>query len=317
MLNAVKALDANRPEGNLATAALGKNLTVVELAHNIHASFTLKPAQTEALLPTLTKITARSLDAPQPFAAAVRPFIVRATRFVVMLEPTLLGVTGARAMLTEMTRFGISRESIMLVTNQRDPKVDVTKADIEKALEMRVSSELPPRSDRRSPKAIEALASYLAGLTSLDPHSLQPSAATPLGDRRITNSMRRPGASAGEGGPANDNRHVEAVNDDVRDAIKTRVHEALSKRLDIVETGSDKLKMEKLRTQVAEIVAEMVVQNDQIRTVEERRGPAPRDHRRGARIRAARRSDARSGRLRNHGQRAEHDLRRARAVRSH
>ena len=40
------------------------------------------------------------VDAPQPFAAVVRPFrVTRARRFLVVLEPTLLGVAEAQTSL--------------------------------------------------------------------------------------------------------------------------------------------------------------------------------------------------------------------------
>ena len=272
LLNAIKPLDDNRPEGNLASAVIGKGLTIVEMAHNIHASFTLKPPQVEALLQTMNDSASTIvLDAPQPFAAAVRPFIVRATRFILLLEPTLLGVTGARAMITELNRFGISNEMVMFVSNQREPKPELQKSDIEKALNLRLAAELPPKSDRRYAKALESLVSYLASLQSVDPHALQPSAATPLGDRRIAKALRRPGAAAGESGEGQNGeaRATIAQNEELRDQIKVRVHEELAKKLDLVQTGSDKLKLEELRAQVAQIVSEQVEESPEVGSAEE------------------------------------------------
>src|SRR5579862_3492765 len=111
LLNCVKELDEARDESNnLSFATLRDGMTAVELAHNIHAGFTLKPDKVETLVQNFTQTnTGAIVDAPQPFAAAIRPFIVRCVRFILVVEPTLLGLAGAKAMIAELLKFGIAQ----------------------------------------------------------------------------------------------------------------------------------------------------------------------------------------------------------------
>jgi len=65
------------------------------------------------------------VDAPQPFAAAIRPFVVRCSRFFLLVEPTLLGMTGGKAMISEMLHFGIAESQIAIVSVQREPRAEL------------------------------------------------------------------------------------------------------------------------------------------------------------------------------------------------
>lgn len=272
LFNAIKPLDQARvPEGNLSIAAAAPNITILEMAPNIHASFTLKPPQVEAALQTLNQSgTSILLDAPQPFAAAVRAFIVRATRFILLTEPSLLGATGARAMLAEMSKFGIPLSSVVLVTNQRDAKPELTRSDVERALGIPQLVDIPPKTDRRYAKAIDQLVEYIAAINPINPMELQPSAATPIGDRRFTNMTRRP---TGEGGVESDGdaRASSSVNAESRDRMKASVHAELAKRIDIANAAgvADQLRMELLRTQVTDIVAELVGESSDLGSAED------------------------------------------------
>ena len=95
LLNGIKELDQARdPDGNLSFATLRSGVTAVEMAPNIHAGFTLKPEKVESLVQQLAAENIDAVvDAPQPFAAAIRPFVVRCSRFFLLVEPTLLGMT--------------------------------------------------------------------------------------------------------------------------------------------------------------------------------------------------------------------------------
>ena len=87
LLNCVKELDEARDESNnLAFATLRDGVTAVELAHNIHAGFTLKPDKVETLVQNFSQTgTSAIVDTPQPFAAAIRPFIVRSAKFILVV----------------------------------------------------------------------------------------------------------------------------------------------------------------------------------------------------------------------------------------
>lgn len=99
LMDCVKELDNNRDDNNnLSFAQLRNGITVVECAHNIHAGFTLKPDRVETIVQTFGQTgTGAVVDAPQPFAAAIRPFITRTSRFLLVVEPSLLGMAGGKA----------------------------------------------------------------------------------------------------------------------------------------------------------------------------------------------------------------------------
>ncbi|MBV8723188.1 MAG: AAA family ATPase, partial [Candidatus Eremiobacteraeota bacterium] len=195
LTNCVKELDEARDESNnLSFVTLRDGITAVELAHNIHAGFTLKPEKVEALVQNFAQTgTSAIVDASQPFAAAIRPFIVRCAKFFLVVEPTLLGLAGGKAMMAELQKFGISISQIAAVSVQRDAHSEFAKNDIERALGVKLAAEIPPKSDRRYARAIEQLVEYASGFLSAQDQTLDlgPSIRSPLGDRRLA-KLRAP-----------------------------------------------------------------------------------------------------------------------------
>ena len=267
LLNGIKELDQARdPDGNLSFATLRSGLTAVEMAPNIHAGFTLKPEKVESLVQQLSSENIDAVvDAPQPFAAAIRPFVVRCSRFFLLVEPTLLGMTGGKAMISEMLHFGIAESQIAIVSVQREPRAELGHADIERALGLPLIADLPPKNDRRYAKAFDALVNYAAQFQTVVQNELAPSMRTPLGDRRLAKQQRRPDAARGEG----DARATAEVDEEKRERTKAEVHEALSKRIDLAHTNADPLKMEEIHRQVAESVNELVKEDSGIGSAEE------------------------------------------------
>ncbi len=148
LFDAVRTLDGHREGSSIGLAEVA-GLTIAELAASYDAAFTIDFDQVEALAASVHTSHCTIVDAPIPFAAPVRPFIVRATRFIIVTEPTLLGVASARTMIAELKRFGVPITRIILVTNCRDGNAAASRNEIERALEAKVSAELPPASDRR------------------------------------------------------------------------------------------------------------------------------------------------------------------------
>jgi pilus assembly protein CpaF len=258
LMDCIKDLDANRDDNNnLSFAQLRNGITVVELAHNIHAGFTLKPDRTEAIVQTFAQSgTGTIVDAPQPFAAAIRPFIVRCSHFLLVVEPTLLGMAGGKAMLSEMNRFGITSKQIAPVIVQRDPRPELSKADVAKVLGLPIVADLPPKSDRRYGAAFNALIEYCASFTSFEENELGPSIRTPLGDRRLT-KLRRPDQVPGQG----DSRSAASgVDAEKMERVKANAHDALSKQIDLAAASGkdDPLKAEEMHKQVEHIVNELI-----------------------------------------------------------
>src|SRR5258708_32058657 len=147
LFDAVSELDAKRQSEDFGVVDVTRNLTLFEMTPSVHGGFTIKADKVEAWLGALLQKGDQTivLDAPQPFAAAVRPFAVRARAFALVIEPTLLGVTGARAMQLELLKFGIPQERIVGVICQRGVNADVAKADIEKHLGINVIATIPPQ----------------------------------------------------------------------------------------------------------------------------------------------------------------------------
>jgi Flp pilus assembly CpaF family ATPase len=259
MLDAVKDLDEARDEANnLSFATLRSGITVVELAHNIHAGFTLKPDKVEALVQNFASTnTGAIVDAPQPFAAAIRPFIVRCARYILVVEPTLLGMAGGKAMIAEMLKFGISVGQIAPVTMQRDPQPEYSKADVQKALGIPIVAEIPPKTDRRYARAMDALIEYASSLQIYqEAQDLGPSIRTPLGDRRLA-KLRAPTQLGTNGAEA---RVGSQIDEEKIERVKSNAHETLAKRIDLASAKekTDPLKAEELTKQVTQIVNELI-----------------------------------------------------------
>jgi Flp pilus assembly CpaE family ATPase len=102
------------------------------------------------------------VDAPQPFAASIRPFVSRAVKVVVITESSLLGVAVAHAVLAAMERFGIPASRIAVVQTDVRGKSDLSRAELEAALRISLSAELPNERDRRFESRLDVLVSLLA-----------------------------------------------------------------------------------------------------------------------------------------------------------
>ena len=118
----VRPLDVGRTSANMAIASKNK-LTIIEMAASIDGAFTISQKDVEAIALNLIETCAAIvIDAPQPFAAAIRPFVVRAARFVLVVEPTLLGLTNARLVQIELERFGPLEDAGVFDRTQREPQ---------------------------------------------------------------------------------------------------------------------------------------------------------------------------------------------------
>ena len=98
LTDSVRNFDGGRIGGNLASATILNDVAGIEFTASIDGAFTLMPDHVAGILNDVRDTTEFVLvDSPQPYAAAVRPFVVHAAHFIVVVEPTLLGVTSARA----------------------------------------------------------------------------------------------------------------------------------------------------------------------------------------------------------------------------
>lgn len=102
------------------------------------------------------------VDAPQPFAATVRPLMARAAKIIVITEPSLLGIGAARAMLGAMERSGMTTSRIAFVLSDVHGKGEVPRADVEQALRTPVSVELPNEKSRKFDEIFNEFVDMLA-----------------------------------------------------------------------------------------------------------------------------------------------------------
>lgn len=254
LFEGVRALDAARGLSKITTAQVD-GVTLVELAERYDAAFTLDENDVDTFASSMSGFTAILVDAPQPFASAVRPFVERAKRLFIVLEPTLLGVAGAQSILANLVRFGVPAERIDLITNTRNEAGVVQRSDVEEALKIKIVAEIPVSTSRGYAKSVAALQRHIESLPDVQTlETLQPSATAPVADSRsgvngqgpkVTTSHRRSAAAA----------NIE------RDAFKREVQTALLRQADLVSASlaqSDAAKLADLRARVEVITADLV-----------------------------------------------------------
>jgi Flp pilus assembly CpaE family ATPase len=153
-------LDLVRIIGTPAVAEVKGGPVVMEFARTYEDGLIHTADSTLKSIEAISKRAVVVVDAPQPFAAAVRPLIARAAKIIVMSEPTLLGVAAARAMLSAMDRAGMLTPRILFVLSNVRGARNVTRTDIERELSTPVSADLPHERD-------ETFDAVLAGLVNI------------------------------------------------------------------------------------------------------------------------------------------------------
>ncbi len=161
LLDAVRDLNANRG-GTIFSLARVEEIDIVELVDKYDDSFALRLSDLETLARDIEQDHDLVLiDAPRPFERNVSPFVARASRVLLVMEPDHLGAASARAMLPDLVRFGIPLSRIWLIVNERQGRLDIGVHELEKILGLGVVADLPRRGDRRSERAVEALAAKM------------------------------------------------------------------------------------------------------------------------------------------------------------
>jgi Flp pilus assembly CpaE family ATPase len=154
-------LDLARVIGSATIATSKVGALVMELARTYEDGLIQTKASVSRAFGGLSEHALVVVDAPQPFAAVIRPFVVQATKIIVVTEPTPMGVAAARAVLAAMDRFGIVTSRIALIISDIRGRGEVSRTDVEGALQMPVSAELPNRRDRRYNALFDGLVTML------------------------------------------------------------------------------------------------------------------------------------------------------------
>ncbi|HVA27908.1 MAG TPA: ATPase, T2SS/T4P/T4SS family [Candidatus Baltobacteraceae bacterium] len=267
LLDGVRTLDAARQGSAISTARIS-GVTLAEIAPSLESAFTVSLDDAERVAAMLEASCSIVLaDLPTPFAAPVRPFAVRATRFVIVLEPTLLGVTSARTMLDELRRFGVPATRTVLVINARGASGALARSDVERALEAHALAEIPPSSDRSFAKAITSLDRALRAIAA-EPRleSLLPSARNFVHDRR--SEERDPDAPAiPASAPQTFASAPKSEFISPRERLKLHVHETLAKNVDLLHASratSDAVKLAELRAQIDELTGRVLSEHPEV-----------------------------------------------------
>ena len=283
LCDAVHLLDVARGESALAIARSGP-VTVAELAPTYETGFTIDLESVERLAASLDEASLVVADLPLPFAAPVRPFVVRATRFVIVTEPTLLGVTSASTIINELSRFGVPRSRIVALLNVRSGPVLLSRSEVEHTLECKTIAELPPMQDRNFGKALAALLLALRAIAAERPlDSLLPSAKNAIHDRRLRPrdaAAEGPagGALAGDAAAAAESGERAVVEPAARgevsprERLKLRIHAALADNVDLLDASrahTDANKLAEVRAKIDETAQRILSEYPQLESTEE------------------------------------------------
>jgi pilus assembly protein CpaF len=275
LTDSIRALDAMRETENVSVARASGALTVVEMSPTFDAGFTIKMTAIEILARGVCD-SARYVvvDANQPFSGAVRPFAIRASKFFVIAEPTLLGAACTRNMLAELTKFGISRSLIEIVLNGRSGYAEISRGEFERVVGGGIVAEFPLLSDRKYKRVLEAFVGHVSALGASEELLKMAPSGRAAGDRRSGEGRRTEGElPAAASTPADKTFATAEIRSkrEARDRLKAEVHEALGGRLDMVlaSRASDADKLAELRGQVSATVAEIMQGRTDLGTSEE------------------------------------------------
>jgi len=276
-------LDLGRVPGSPAIVRKGP-LSIVELARSYEDGFVVSAESVEQFAHKLPEHGLVVVDASQPFAATVRPFLTSAAKIIVIGEPTLLGVGSAHAMLSALDRFGIPPSRIAFALYDLRGNAEVRAREVQESLKFTISAELPSHRDRGWSRAFARFTEMLAATPEQDPMtSLRPSTANPIGDRR---QARRPeparpaqapfpGATtldgASSGGVSVFAMPPVAGDVGAAERLKTELHAAMLTKIDFLAAArahTDAQKLADLRRQVNAIADELLAARKDVTSAE-------------------------------------------------
>jgi pilus assembly protein CpaF len=278
ILDAVRQLDGARTNAAFSVVQTG-GLTVVEMTDTLDNSFLLRQDEVDQLVDALSHHDVILIDVPVPFAAAVRPFIARASRFVVVLEPNLLGTAAARTLFGDLARFGIPISRLSIITNLRGGRAEIGQRELERALGAPLLGEVPPKGDRNFARAIETIAKRVSAIAPEPPlENLRPSSSAPNSQRNGSTPSAPPKASSGSGTQSSSmGGRIPTVVPGAgpptgRDKLKAEIHEQLSRKIDFLAASrahTDAQKAAELRAQIGELAATIIGDHPEVGSAEE------------------------------------------------
>jgi pilus assembly protein CpaF len=254
VLEEVRRFDQARNENALPIVDCD-GFRAVELVHGLVPSFALRAKRVGELADALRTEDTVVVDVPQPFAGALQPLVSRTSRFVIVMEPTVLGLTSARNFVAEVFA-NVDRSRLAVVVNHREARaVEVSRREIELLLDLAVVAEIPHKSDRGFARAIAALAQFAGNVAVVASEAHLVVSNTPVGERRSDqrrDEMRREQhaldeMTASTGMPSRSAAYS---------AIKAEVHASIGAEVDVAAaaTMTESDRVTRLREKVSDAV---------------------------------------------------------------
>jgi pilus assembly protein CpaF len=274
MLDAVRQFDANRTLGVYSVVPVG-GITAVELTDSLDNAFALRQEEIDSLVDKLVQQhDLIVVDAPAPFATALRPFVARAARFVVVLEPNLIGTSAARTLIGDLAKFGVPLNRVWIITNLRSGRAEIAARELERALGGSVIAEIPTKGDRSYAKAIETMSKRLLSAPQESSLTTLRASTGVMAGGAPQNAPVAGGAHAnGSSSMSEPVRGAARPKSDRRDRLKSEIHEQVGKRIDIVAASrahTDGQKIAELRASIGETTAQLLAERQDIDSIEER-----------------------------------------------
>ncbi|MFN2528899.1 MAG: ATPase, T2SS/T4P/T4SS family, partial [Candidatus Baltobacteraceae bacterium] len=259
LLDAVRAFDGLRLE-DAAPIALIEGIEVAELVEALASSFSLRAETVQTISEQVLQKDIVLVDSPQPYAGALQPLMSITAKYLIVMEPTMLGTTGARALIADHLR-AVSKERTAIVLQRRDGRrPEVSVSEVETLLGLPVIADIPLNTDRGYAKA---LANLCVALLNIEPsdgaHELTVS-VTPIGERRTderrdemrTVALREEQRLALALGEAKTS--METWED-----LKRKVHSSLATEIDAATIArSDEAKIAEIRERIRKFVMRMM-----------------------------------------------------------
>ncbi|MBC5816141.1 MAG: ParA family protein, partial [Candidatus Eremiobacteraeota bacterium] len=120
LLDAVRTFDGLRLE-DAPPIALVEGIEVAELVQTLVSSFSLRAEIVQHIAEQVLQKDIVIVDAPQPYAGALRPLMSITAKYLIVMEPTMLGTTGARALIADHLR-AVSQHRTAVVLQRRDQR---------------------------------------------------------------------------------------------------------------------------------------------------------------------------------------------------
>ena len=276
LMDAVRQFDQNRTLGVYSLIA-SNGITAVELTDSLDNAFALRSDEIDSLVDKLAQQHETIIvDAPAPFAGPVRPFMVRASRYVIVLEPNLLGTSAARTLIGELAKFGVPLSRIWIVTNLRGGRAEISARELEKALGGTVIAEVPGKGDRNYARAIEIFAKRLSSAPNEPPLSTLRASSSIMatgGQTAPASANGHSGSNGSSSGAIADATAPTRQSNERRDRLKAEIHEAVTRRIDVVAASrahTDGQKIAELRSQISDVTGQLLAECSDVDTAEER-----------------------------------------------